>query len=68
MFFTIEEKHAISERISNSSKKDQLHIFFILKSNMENFTYNKNGVFFDLIETSNKSLEQIKNYLDTQNL
>jgi hypothetical protein len=66
MFFTVEEKTTIHDRINACSTNDQVHIFYILKSNEEKYSYNNNGIFFDLIETSNKTIEQIKTFLDSK--
>ena len=64
MFFTLEDKLTLKEQIVKLSPDDWWNIYRdILVKNEEPFTVNEAGLFFDLINISNKSLMKIKEYI-----
>ena len=66
MVFTYQDKLALKEEIVTLTKHDWFQIYVILKNNKEAFTTNNSGLFFDLINISNDSLNLIKAYMDNQ--
>ena len=65
MIFTFEDKEKIKEEIMKLALNDWWYIYNdILKKNDEIVTINNSGLFFDLINISNKSLTMIKEYID----
>ena len=66
MVFTYQDKLALKEAIVKLTKHDWFQIYIILKNNNESFTTNNSGLFFDLINVSNESLDLIKAYIDNQ--
>ena len=66
MVFTYQDKLALKEEIITLTKHDWFQIYIILKNNNEKITTNKSGLFFDLINISNESLDLIKAYMDNQ--
>ena len=67
MVFTYEDKMKLKEDIIKLSKYDWINIYNdILKKNDESYTINNAGLFFDLINISNQSLDMIKNYINNQ--
>ena len=64
MFYTYQDKMNLKEEIEGLGKEDWYQIYLILKNEDEKLTVNNNGVLFDLINVSNKTLEQIRDYLD----
>ena len=67
MIFTYEDKLKLKEEIINLTKYDWINIYNdILKKNGESYTTNSSGLFFDLINISNESLNMIKDYIDNQ--
>jgi len=64
MVFTYEDKMKLKEEIIKLTRHDWFQIYIILKNNTESFTTNNAGLFFDLINISNDSLELIKKYID----
>ena len=63
-FYTYSDKMKLKEEIEGLSKDDWYQIYLILKKKNEKLTVNNNGVLFDLINVSNNTLTQIKEYLD----
>lgn len=67
MVFTYEDKLKLKEEIIKLTKYDWINIYNdILKKNNESYTTNSSGLFFDLINISNESLDMIKKYIDNQ--
>jgi hypothetical protein len=64
MVFTYQDKVDIKGNILKLSEQDWFQVYIILKNNKESFTINENGLLFDLINISNKSLNLIKNYIE----
>ena len=64
MVFTYQDKTDLKEQIITLNKHDWFQIYVILKNNKESFTTNNSGLFFDLINVSNESLDLIKEYID----
>ena len=64
MLFNYKEKLKIKNKIDKLTEDEWIQIFYILKNNNESYTINKNGLFFDLINITNSTLEKIKNYID----
>ena len=64
MIFDYQEKIKLKNSIIDLSEDEWIHIFYIIKNNKEQYTVNKNGLFFDLINISNDTLTKIKHYID----
>jgi len=64
MIYTFNDKSIIKNRLEKLNSFTSIYIFNILKKNNEKYTVNTNGLFFDLLEISNKSIEEIEKYLD----
>ena len=64
MIYTFNDKSIIKDRLEKLNSFTSIYIFNILKKNNEKYTVNTNGLFFDLLEISNKSIEEIEKYLD----
>ena len=64
MIFNYNDKMKLKEEIIKLNKHDWFQIYIILKNNKESFTTNNSGLFFDLINISNDSLELVKNYIE----
>lgn len=65
MIFTYEDKQKIKEEIIKLTPDDWWNIYRdILERNNEPYTTNDSGLFIDLINISNKSLNMIKKYID----
>ena len=67
MIYTFNDKSIIKQRLEKLNTFTSIYIFNILKKNNEKYTVNTNGLFFDLLEISNKSIEEIEKYLDDLN-
>ena len=67
--YTHTEKKDLVKKIEKiTSKLHYKQIFKIIKSSGVKITQNNNGVFFNMNELSNETLEKIENYIDnTQN-
>jgi hypothetical protein len=59
MLFTFKDKDNLKKKIEKLNNLQSIYIYNILKKNVEKFTINDNGLFFDLLDISNKSLEEI---------
>lgn len=68
MIFTYQDKMDLKDKIIKLTKHDWFQIYVILKNNKESFTTNNSGLFFDLINVSNESLDLIRNYIDNLKL
>jgi hypothetical protein len=64
MFFTYQDKVSLKKKIEKLNNLQSIYIYNILKKNNEKYTINDNGLFFDLLDISNKSLEEIVYFLD----
>jgi len=64
MFFTYNDKESLKKKIEKLNNLQSIYIYNILKKNNEKFTINDNGLFFDLLDISNKSLEEIVCFLE----
>jgi len=64
MFFTHQDKELLKKNIEKLNNLQSIYIYNILKKNKEKFTINVNGLFFDLLDISNKSLEEIVLFLN----
>lgn len=64
MFYTFNDKNIIKEKLEKLNNFNSIYIFNILKKNDEKYTINTNGLFFDLLEISNKSIKEIEDYLN----
>jgi hypothetical protein len=64
MFFTYNDKESLKKKIEKLNNLQSIYIYNILKKNNEKYTINDNGLFFDLLDISNKSLEEIVYFLD----
>lgn len=53
----------LKSQIYNLSKNEYLEIFKIIKMNNEKFSQNKNGVMFDLMKFSDKTINEINNFI-----
>jgi hypothetical protein len=67
MLFTYQDKLVLKENIEKLTENEWIQIYYILKNNNESITINTNGVFFDLINISNKSLTKIKEMINNKN-
>lgn len=63
MIYTFEDKNKIKLELEKINNFNSIYIYNILKKNKEKYTVNSNGLFFDLLEISNKSIEEIESYL-----
>lgn len=63
--YTFNDKSEIKNRLEKLNNFNSIYIFNILKKNNEKYTINSNGLFFDLLEVSNKSIGEIEGYLDS---
>ena len=61
--YTFNDKKDIKDKLEKLNSFTSIYIFNILKKNNEKYTINSNGLFFDLLEISNKSIEEIQNYI-----
>ena len=50
-------------QIKNLSKNEYIEIFKIIKMNNEKFSQNKNGVMFDLMKFTDKTIDEINNFI-----
>ena len=64
MFFTYNDKESLKKKIEKLNNLQSIYIYNILKKNTEKFTINDNGLFFDLLDISNKSLEEVVCFLE----
>ncbi len=64
MFFTHQDKELLKKKIEKLNNLEYIYIYNILKKNNEKFTININGLFFDLLDITNKSLEEIVLFLN----
>jgi hypothetical protein len=64
MFFTYQDKESLKKKIEKLNNLQSIYVYNILKKNKEKFTVNVNGLFFDLLDVSNKSLEEIVFFLN----
>lgn len=64
MFFTYHDKESLKKQIENLNNLESIYVYNILKKNDEKTTINVNGLFFDLLDISNKSLEEIVLFLN----
>ena len=67
VFYTYQDKMNLKDEIEGLSKDDWYQIYLILKKAEEKLTVNNNGILFDLINVSNDTLSQIKEYLKNKN-
>lgn len=67
MIYTLQDKNEIKIKLEKLNNFNSIYIFNILKKNNEKYTVNSNGLFFDLLEISNKSIREIEKYLDSLN-
>lgn len=65
--YTFNDKNIIKQELEKLNNFNSIYIFNILKKNKEKYTINTNGLFFDLLEISNKSIIEIEEYLKTIN-
>lgn len=65
--YTFKDKNEIKNKLEKLNNFNSIYIFNILKKNNEKYTINTNGLFFDLLEISNKSIGEIEQYLLTLN-
>lgn len=65
--YTFNDKNEIKLKLEKLNNFNSIYIFNILKKNNEKYTINSNGLFFDLLEISNKSIGEIEQYLKTLN-
>lgn len=65
--YTFNDKNMIKQELEKLNNFNSIYIFNILKKNKEKYTINTNGLFFDLLEISNKSIIEIEKYLKTLN-
>lgn len=63
--YTFNDKNEIKLQLEKLNSFNSIYIFNILKKNAEKYTINSNGLFFDLLEISNKSIEEIEEYLNS---
>lgn len=63
--YTFNDKNEIKLQLEKLNSFNSIYIFNILKKNTEKYTINSNGLFFDLLEISNKSIEEIEQYLNS---
>jgi hypothetical protein len=64
MFFTFQDKESLKKKIEKLNNLQSIYIYNILKKNNEKYTINDNGLFFDLLDISNNSLEEIVYFLE----
>ena len=64
--FSYKDKVELKNKILKLSEEDHIQIFYILKNNNEQYTVNKNGLFFDIINISNNTLKRIVKYIDNK--
>ena len=64
MIYTYSDKIKIKAQIEKLSYSDWIQIYLILKNEKENFTVNKNGLLFDLINISNDTIGKINTYIN----
>ena len=62
--FSFESKRYMFNHINKLSVNEMMYIFQIISSNSEEYTRNKNGIFFDLNHLSDGTLLKIKEYVD----
>lgn len=62
--YTFNDKNEIKLKLEKLNSFNSIYIFNILKKNSEKYTINSNGLFFDLLEISNQSIEEIEKYLN----
>jgi hypothetical protein len=65
MLFDYQEKQKIKKQIMELSEEEWVNIFYIIKNNNEQYTINKSGLLFDLINISNETLMKIKKYIES---
>lgn len=58
-----EERKQLNELIHQLVKPEYEEIYRILKKNKENITENNNGIFFDFLELSDDTCQQIKKFI-----
>jgi hypothetical protein len=63
MLFTYQDKESLKKKIEKLNNIQSIYIYNILKKNIETFTINDNGLFFDLLDISNKSLDEMAKFL-----
>lgn len=62
--YTFDDKSKIKSKLEKLNNFNSIYIFNILKKNNEKYTINSNGLFFDLLEITNKSIGEIEEYLN----
>lgn len=62
--FSFETKKNMFNRINKFTSTEMMYIFQIIVSEGETYTRNKNGIFFDLNNLNDKTLNRIKEYID----
>jgi hypothetical protein len=63
MLFTYEDKDKLKKKLEKLNNIQSIYLYNILKKNNEKYTINDNGLFFDLLDISNKSLKEIIKFL-----
>lgn len=58
-----DERKQLNESLQQLVKPEFEEIFRILKKNKENLTENNNGIFFNFMEISDTSCQQIKKFI-----
>ena len=65
---SIYNKRKIVEKINNFSKEVHMEIFYFLKEKMKyNYTINQNGVFINLNDLDNKTLNELNKRVEFYN-
>ncbi len=54
----------LKSQIDSLSKNEYIEIFKIIKMNGEKFSQNKNGIMFDLMKFSDKTIDEINNFIN----
>ncbi len=64
MSASYEERKKVFEHIKMLVKPEQEEIFRIIRKMKENYTENSNGIFFDILNISDETYIQIKDYIE----
>lgn len=60
----LSEQHSMKEAIKNFNKDQLQELFRVIHSNNQEYTKNANGIFINLKQINNKTLHEMKRYVD----
>ena len=61
---SLSEQHSMKEAIKNFNKDQLQELFRVIHSNNQEYTKNANGIFINLKQINNKTLLEMKQYVD----